>query len=81
MTHFIPLTEKDFNNTDGLLLIKHDPLFATNDTCIISLSAHREQKVRYIKQIVTEKVNKNYCYLLLSEQQGADDVPDMGQPE
>jgi len=81
MTHQLNLTEEQFKQVDGLLMTKRNPLHATNDTLIISLEGHREQKVKYIKQIVTENVNAHYCYLLLSETRGVDDVPEMGQAE
>lgn len=47
------------------ILLKHDPTFAVGDTFIASLKGHRDEREFLITGILKDKVNANFCYLLL----------------
>lgn len=60
MNHSLTLEQPQYTYAGDWLLTKQDPLYAVNDSLTLTLKGSREQKVRYIKAIHTEKVNANY---------------------
>lgn len=67
MNHSLLLDQNNYDKTDSLIMTKHDPLYALSDMVTLQLKGQREQKVKYIKAIHTEKVNQHYCYLELTD--------------
>lgn len=74
MKHFLSLTPDQFTNIDSPFLTLHKSTYSSGDELVISMEDHREQVTLGISKIITEKVNKHYCYLCLT---GIDDIKDV----
>lgn len=76
MNHSLTLPADQFESADNILLTKNTGQYERHDTLTLTKERSRDQKVKYITQIVTDKVHQAWCYLVISDTRGVDDMPE-----